>query len=191
MKKLGLVVAVSAAMGLATTTVKAAETSPSFDYVAGSYVNLDAMGTHIGGAQVDYSKTFNENFFAYGSANHLTKSSLNADTTNVAAGIGYKVDIAPSTSLYGVAALAYSRISVMGLRDNDTGYLLNAGIRHALTSNFEVDAYVQHLDVFSGSDQTYTVGGKYYLSPEWAVQAGYSYLDSDNDALTFGVSYNF
>jgi hypothetical protein len=55
MKKLGLVVALSAIMGLTSTASLAAETSPSFDFVTGSYTNLDADGVSIGGAQVEYS----------------------------------------------------------------------------------------------------------------------------------------
>ncbi|SDB18975.1 hypothetical protein SAMN02927930_00746 [Pseudidiomarina indica] len=189
MKKLGLIAALSAVMGLTSTAVLAAESQPSFDYMSASYLNADVSDIHVGGAKIDYSQSFNDKIFGYAQASFLTKGDL--DNIQAVVGFGYKHAIAPATALYGVIGVAHDRIELGSLSDSDTGYTALAGVRHAFNNKFELDAHIQHLDVWDESDQSYVVGGKYYLNPSWALQANYSYIDSDTSMLSFGVSYNF
>lgn len=105
--------------------------------------------------------------------------------------MGYKFDVAQSTSLYGVLAIAYDDVGFGNLSESDTGYLVNAGVRHAFGKSFEIDAYVQHVDIWGDTDQSYTLSGKYYINSAWAVQAGYTHVDGDNSLMTIGASYNF
>lgn len=189
MKKLGLVVALSAVIGLASTASMAAETSPSFDFVTGSYINLDADGTHIGGAQIDYSQSFGENFFGYGFGRYLSKGDI--DNTSLAVGLGYKHHIGSSTAVYGVLGFAYDDVSWGSMGESDTGYIVSAGVRHVIGKAFEIDVNVQHVDLWDDTEQNYTVSGKYYINPVWAVQAGYTYVDGDNSLMSLGLSYNF
>lgn len=188
MKKIGLVVALSAALGLASP-VALAESTPSFDFVSGAYVNLDADGTHVGGAQFDFSQTFDDNWFGYGFVRNLSKGDV--DNTSAAAGVGYRHYTSGSTALYGILGLAYDKIGVGNLSESDTGLAVNAGVRHSLSESFEIDAYIQHVNIWDDSGESYTVSGKYYFGPTMAFQVGYTHGDSDVSMTFVGFSYNF
>lgn len=188
MKKLGLVVALTAAFGL-TSTAALADAAPSFDYLSADYVNLDANGTHVGGAQLEYSKSFSDNWFGYSFGRYFSKGEL--DNTSLGLGIGYKYNVSNATALYGIAGLAYDEVSWGNLSESETGYVVNAGVRSALTDLFELDAYVQHVDIWDETEQNYTLQGKYFVSPQWALQAGYTHVDSDNSITFVGFSFEF
>lgn len=188
MKKLGLAVALSAAFGL-TSTATLANNAPSFDYVSGAYVNLDADGTHIGGGQLEYSQSFSDIWFGYSFARHFTKGEL--DNTSLGLGIGYKYGISDATALYGIAGLVYDEVTWGSLSESETGYAINAGVRHALTDLFEIDAHIQHVDIWEDTEQNYTLSGKYFFNPAWAIQAGYTHVDSDDSVTFIGLSYEF
>ncbi|MDX1706872.1 outer membrane beta-barrel protein [Pseudidiomarina sp.] len=189
MKKLGLLVAMTAALAV-TSTAALAKNAPSFDFVSGSYVNVDVDGTHVGGMQFDFSKSLNENWFGTAFARHLSKGEL--DNTSFAAGFGYKHNLSESTALYGILALVYDDVDAGSLmNDSDTGYGVSAGVRHNFGNSFELDANIQHVDIWEDTEQNYTLSGKYYFTSEWAVKAGYTHVDSDVSMTFVGFSYEF
>lgn len=185
---------------------------PNFDYVGGSYVKVDVLDESIDGFAVDFEKSLTESFF-FGA--EYTDASDNVDV-NVgdveAAGVdlsadllhvnaGYKFFNNGRTVVYGSAgysrAEATSDISFVdgeltdSYLESESGWNAQVGVRSRLTTNFEVDANVRHIDIADDSDQAYSATGRYFLGDNFSVFAKYTHIDSDLSYAGVGASFHF
>ena len=72
---------------------------------------------------------------------------------------------------------------------SESGFSLSAGGRGYLSPEFEVRAFVRHVDI-SDSDTFIELGGDYFLNSNASI--GFTLdVSSDSDALTFGGRYYF
>jgi len=136
------------------------------------------------GIEFGGSYRFNGKFYGLASFQDLDVGPGNGSIEFLEIGGGYiyphkKVDM----------ALEFSLIDADFGGNSENGFSLAAGGRSYLSPEFEVRAYVKHVDV-NNSDTFIEFGGDYFLNNN--VSIGFT-LDvaSDSDALTFGGRYYF
>lgn len=81
--------------------------------------------------------------------------------------------------------------------NNDVdGWGFGAGLRHMLTDQFELNgminwtrASVDHVSNGDSTDVSWTVGGRYLVTP--AISTGVTYTDGDNGVVAIDLRYQF
>ncbi len=164
----------------------------SYNYVEAGYVTGDADGTDFDGFRVKISGKVADAFYLFGSYGALeTDTSPAVESDTITAGLGWRHALGKATDFTAEAAFVNADVEVSGFgSDDDSGYGLGVGIRHLITSQFEVGGNVDYVDIFEDDTTTFTVSGLFHVTP--ALSAGISYsTDDDVDAWTFGGRFNF
>lgn len=180
-----LMLAISALAALAPGAAGGQELD--YTYVEASYLNLDleaGPGTIDGdGLGLTGSLLLQERFFVfadYGRANF----ERGIDTSGYDLGFGHRWPLQPRLDAYAELAWVHSRIETDFASADDDGYAADVGLRSRLGDKVELQGAITYVDV-GGSDTSLRLGGRYYLTDEIAIGAGY---EVNNDGGGWNVS---
>ena len=182
---------VSAAALLTLPGVGMAEfnyTSAEFNYVLDVEIDdtsLDGDGFSLGG-----SFTIADGFYLGGSyEDYDLDAGWDGELLELGGGYFHPID----DDLDFVATLSILDVEV-SRRDtsfDDDGLKLGGGVRARLADAVEVDAMLEYVDMDEGdSDMGIALRGRYYISPEFAVQAEASF-GTDFEVLGIGIRGEF
>ena len=203
MKTIFKISAIAAVMATAMgTTAAYAQQAPSFDKLGVSYISYDLDGETLNGAGAHLNMSINPEWFF--SAEYIYASddynaggfSVDAESASLYGNIGYKFYNMGNTVGYVAGGLVYNDAEVRSsgfgnYSEDDTGWNAQVGLRSRLTNDIEVDANVRHVDIYDGSDQEWTVAGRYFITQEFSLGAGYTLIDSDNSYMALTGSFHF
>ncbi|WP_417658827.1 porin family protein [Pseudidiomarina sp.] len=203
MKTLFKVSTIAAVMATAMgTTAAHAQQAPSFDKLGVSYISYDLDGETLNGAGAHLNMSINPDWFF--SAEYIYASddynaggfAVDVESASLYGNVGYKFYNMGNTVGYVAGGLVYNDAEVKSsgfgnYSEDDTGWNAQIGLRSRLTNDIEVDANVRHVDIYDDSDQEWTVSGRYFITQEFSLGAGYTLIDSDNSYLALTGSFHF
>ena len=190
------------ALSACPLTVAAETTSPSFDYINGSFVSNKFDDETLNGAGLEFSRSFNQNWFFMANIASASDSmndggvDFDLDLNTMGASVGYKFFNNNNATAYAFAGLVYAEAEVAAsgfgsASVDDTGYNVGVGYRIRTSENFELDGRVEGIRLMDETDVQFSARGSYFFAPQWAATAGFSLIDSDSSSFSFGVSYHF
>lgn len=177
-------------------------TSPSFDYVNGSFVSNKFDAETLTGVGAEFSRSFNNDWFFMANIAASSDSmsdggvDFDLDLTTMGASVGYQFFKNDNAIAYAFAGLVYAEAEVAAsgfgsASVDDTGYNAGVGYRIRTSENFELDGRVEGIRLMDETDLQFSARGSYFFAPQWAATAGFSMVDSDNSSFSLGVSYHF
>jgi hypothetical protein len=163
----------------------------SYSNVEASYVSLNLKGTSADadGFGISGSYEFTDNFSVFAGYNDLdVDGGGSIKQTNI--GLGFNWPINDKLDI--TSGLSYEDVDFGGGFDAN-GYGLQVGLRGRVADAFEVTANVKYTDLGSGFDEqtTFTVGGRYYFTPNFAAGIDFSDEDDLGSAWRIAVRYDF
>lgn len=149
-------------------------------------VNIDGEGFALSGA-VEFGPTLH----GFGSVRTVDfEQGVDADWLTL--GMGFNTALAPALDL--VAGVSYERLKVSLAgegSEKEEGIGLNAGLRGRAGNNLELFAGLKYVNYGHGlDDTTINVGGRYYVTPKFALGLSYSEND-DGDSWFVALRYDF
>lgn len=153
----------------------------SYSYVEGGYVNTDIEGTGTNtdadGFAIGGSGAIHPNFHVFGNYANQEIDGTNIDFDQWRVGVGYNQEISPKLDL--VTRVAYEKFDAGSGFDFD-GYSVEAGVRGALTPNFEGYALAgyEDSDEFDG-DFYGRVGAQVKFNQTWGLTGEVKLADGD------------
>jgi hypothetical protein len=171
----------------------------SYSYVDLNWVNVDVDDSSLGinesadGFGLRGSFGFAENFFGFAEYRTVEGdiSGTDFDIDQLAVGLGGRYGISDNVDLVGRLGYTEVDVAVSGFGSADAdGYLVSAGLRGELTDGFELEGHVIHTDLGSqgGDDTSFAVGGRYFFTENFAVDAGF---ESGDDLEIWHVGARF
>ncbi|MDT7526153.1 hypothetical protein NOG12_08695 [Pseudidiomarina sp. GXY010] len=167
--------------------------APSFDFLSAGFASGKWGDDWANGAIVGASFMLTDAWFGYLNADR--ESLDDASMTTLNAGLGYAHSYRQNTVIYGGFGFIQGRIDWGDQADaigavTESGYELNVGVRHRVNQQLELDARFGHVDLGAG-DQNLRLLGRYYVNQRWAVELGYTFVNSDSALAQVGFSYHF
>ena len=171
-------------LALTLTTAVAAE-GVSYNYVEGGYIATDTDFGDADGWAINGSGAIAPNFHLFGGysgqkTDDFTFGSTRFDGIDVdqwRAGIGSNHEISPMADL--VTRVAYEKAEFEGGGSVD-GYSVEAGVRGALTPNFEGYALAGYEDGSDFDGDFYgRVGAQVKFNPTWGLSGDVKFADGD------------
>lgn len=172
-----------AAMAVGASTTAAAQSASGFSYnlIEGAIIS----GDDYDGFGVNGSFSVAPEFHVLGSIDSVELDG-GADGSLLSAGLGYNRAI--NNVLDIVATGSLKRAKFDGV-DGEIGFGLGVGLRGRLFDQLELHGGLEYVDIYD-SDTTLRIGGRYYVTPNFA--AGLDLSDDDSgSALRFAVRYDF
>ena len=186
MKKL-LLCAVFLAPQVATAQSKLTNAvDVSYSYADLRFVNVDRNGGD--GFRVSGSWEADPNWLLVGSITALDYNN-NVDTTLLEIGGGYVWHYTDQFDLVSTLRLVRSEVDIPGSNTDDSGFALSAGARGLLAPQFEIRAFVNHINL-DNSDTYLELAGDYYLTEQFSAGISLEFA-GDNDAFTIGARWYF
>ncbi len=190
----------AAAMVGAPLTVFAQELS--YNYVEAGYVTAepDEGDVDFDGFRIKVSGQISDPVYVFASYGSLESDSFGpanttSESTNIVAGLGFRLPLTPVTDLNLEAAYVYAETELKNAgafsgEDDDSGYGLGIGLRHLFLPQLEGGIKVDYVDVFDDDDTTVTFSGLFHVTTALSLGVAYS-TSSDADGWTFGGRFNF
>ena len=156
----------------------------SYNYVEGGYVrtdiensgtNNDADGWSLGG-----SGAIAPNFHIFGNYSKQSISDTDVDLNNLRVGVGYNRELTPKMDL--LTRVAYERYDFDSSYGNykSDGYSVEAGVRGAITNNFEGYALAGYEDAEDFDGDFYgKLGAQVKFNPMWGINGEVKFADGD------------
>ncbi len=175
-----------------------AQSSPfSYSYIQAGYgsgtvdvagVSLNTSGTSLAASVATSETTFLTGSFGSGT---VKVGGVSLDLDDWSIGFGGRMPVSTTTDLVGSVSYLSNTLSYNGSWIRETGYGLNAGVRHSLGEMLELGAGAGL--AITGSDRVQTtsfnIGGRFKLSKGFSIGGGY--VAAKNDASTssgFGIN---
>ena len=110
--------------------------------------------------------------------------------------VGYHADISDATDLLAEIGLFNSnvdgKIGATKFNRDNSGYTLALGVRHRLQDNIELNARFEHRNSDDVTDNTFTLGSRYYFNPTWSVGLDFNTgADDGSESITGDVRWQF
>lgn len=177
-----------------------AEQAPHWDSISLSYNFVDLDGLDLSGPGLSGSKLLNENVFVAASYSHvsdevqLTNDKVDIDVDTWSIGIGWRHGLSATTDLYGLLSYeeAEAELSTSNFSLNSSGenLTLRGGLRSMVTDRVELSGALGVQTDSGSSEAILEVGGRYYLTEQTAIGAGYVRADDVNQAA-LSLSFDF
>jgi hypothetical protein len=183
-----IVVSLAVALALAPLAVSAA--SPSYNYVDIGYASVDLDdGPSLDGYGLDASIALNDNFHLVAGYAEVSKSPVTLTTGTV--GLGYNYAMTGTTDLVARVAWVNARLKASGLGSaSDDGWSAQAGARSMLTEQFELNGFINYVDVFDDSETSLEFGGVYHFTEVVGLGASVDFAD-DATSWFVGLRLSF
>ncbi len=186
---------------MAVSEATLADAGPRYTYLTAGYVNtevddeglfgedLDGDGFGIGGS-VAVTDMFH--LFAGYSMSELDVLGVDVDYDILNVGLGVNYPLAKTIDLVGRVSYVDVELGVDGFGSEDeSGYGLSAGARAMVTEQFELNGFVNYIDLGSGADDTsISFGALYSFTEMFAAGIGAEFGD-DVRAFSVGVRLYF
>jgi hypothetical protein len=161
----------------------------SYNNIEASYVSLDLKGTNADadGLGLSGSYGFNEMLNVFGGYENADVDGPGS-IKHLNLGLGLHWALNPNLDL--TSGLSYESVDT---GPNASGYGLAAGLRGRLGESFELTGGVKYYDLNKGwkSQTTFTVGGRYYFTPAFALGADFSDQDDLGKSWRLALRYDF
>jgi hypothetical protein len=121
---------------------------------------------------------------------------VNVGYNTLVAGAGLNFDVSETVDLIGQLAYVDAEVDVSvpgfgSASEDESGYGLAFGVRGMVSPEFELNAWINYVDLGDdASDTTFSFGGVYNFSPVFALQAGMSFGD-DVNSIGVGARISF
>lgn len=159
----------------------------SYTYVEGGYAATNTDGGDADGFAINGSGAIHPNFHVFGGYSNQEIEDTDIDFDQWKVGLGYNHQIAPNADL--VTRVAYEKFDagsdVFGNDLEADGYSVEAGVRGALTPNFEGYAFAGYedgddLDGASRDGEFYgRLGALVKFNQTWGVNGDVKFVDGD------------
>ncbi|MFK8054110.1 MAG: outer membrane beta-barrel protein [Woeseiaceae bacterium] len=161
-----------------------------YDYVEVRYVDaeLDNVSADGDGILIGGSYSLTDEWLLVGSYRDLGFD-FGIDASLLEVGAGYIVPTETAFDILGYARLVRSKAEAGGFEDSENGFSVSVGARGMINNDFEVRAFLNHIDV-DDSDTFLEFAGDYYINRQFAVGASIE-LGGDADVFTIGGRFFF
>ena len=175
----------AAVPALTLSTAAVAAEGLSYTYVEAGYIATDTDAGDADGWAINGSGAIAPNFHIFGGFSGQKTDAFNVgptrfdgvDVNQWRAGIGYNHEISPMADL--VTRVAYEKAEVEGGGSAD-GYSVEAGVRGALTPNFEGYALAGYEDGADFDGDFYgRLGAQVKFNPTWGLSGDVKFADGD------------
>jgi hypothetical protein len=165
----------------------------SYSNLEASYVStgIDSLGLDGDGFAIGASFEFAPRIFGYTSINDLDyDSGSGVSTSAITLGLGASWRLGSDLDLVSGVSYEHLKLKVKGLgSSSDSGIGVNVGLRGRFGANFEYTPNLKYTDLGHGiNDFTWTLGTRYYFSPNFA--AGIDLSDND-DGTTWNIAVRY
>ncbi len=184
--------AITLAAGLTVNAV--ADDGMSYSFIEAAYIDteIDDGPIDVDGDGFGLKGSLELGEIAFVTASYGTQDfDLSVDLDQWSVGVGGHLPIAENIDLVGTLSYIDAEIDTPFGDADDDGYGAGVGIRARLAEQFEVEGGINYVDLDdSGDDTSFALGGRYYISPEFAVGAGFQ-IGDDVTAWNIGVRVEF
>ena len=121
---------------------------------------------------------------------------VNVGYSTLAAGAGMNFEISETVDFVGQLAYVDAEVDVSvpgfgSASEDESGYGLGVGVRGMVNEDFELNAWVNYVDLGDdASDTAFSFGGVYNFTPVFALQAVFSFGD-DVNSIGVGARLSF
>jgi hypothetical protein len=188
---------IGAISSIASFSVTAEEAGLSYTYAGIGYETGDIADIDFSGFGIYGSKALNESFFLTGSYLSIESDDQFTDglvtddieATGFTFGVGFHTPINSTVDF--VSTLSYSDVEVEFADESEdgNGYIIATGVRALPTDVLELSAFIDYADIEDGSETGYSLGARYFTTPDISLGLGYGSSD-DFDAITFDVRFD-
>lgn len=157
----------------------------SYNYIQGGYIATDADVSDADGWAIGGSGAIAPNFHVFGDYSRQTTDDFNFGAIRykgvrieqMRLGVGYNHEISPNADL--LTRVAYER-SEDEFDNSLNGYSVEAGVRGAMTSNFEGYALAGYEDGSDYKGEFYgRLGAQVKFNPSWGLSGDVKFVDGD------------
>ena len=149
----------------------------SYNYVEGGYVATNTDGADADGWGFNGSAALNQNFHLFGSFANQDVKDFDADFDQWRFGVGYNHEISPNADL--LTRVAYEQFDAGDNLEAD-GYSVEAGVRGAMTPNFEGYALAGYEDGQDFDGDFYgRLGAQVKFNPNWGISGDVKFAEGD------------
>lgn len=171
------------ALAVAAPFTLAAE--PSYNYLEGSYLNVDG---DLDGFGVAGSAAVSPNLHLYGEFDQAEDGPLETRTALVALGLNH--GLSDTTDFVGRVGWAKGWVELDPILDaDDDGIMAEVGVRSALSPSFEVNGFLRHVDV-ADADPSLSIGGVFGMTPALGISGDVEFTEDDT-MYRVGLRYSF
>ena len=182
---------------IASFSLTAEESALSYTYAGIGYETGDIADIDFSGFGIYGSKALNESFFITGSYLSIESDDQFTDgfvtdeieATGFNLGIGFHTPINSTVDFVSTLSYADAEVEFADDSEDGNGYILAAGVRALPSDVLELSAFIDYADVDGGSETGYSLGARYFTTPDILLGLGYGSSD-DFDALTFDVRFD-
>ncbi|WP_133501653.1 Ax21 family protein [Cognatilysobacter terrigena] len=165
----------------------------SYNYVEGGYTRVDASNTgsnnDADGWALNGSGAINPNFHVFGGYSKVNISDTDIDLDQWRVGVGYNREINPKLDL--VTRVAYEKFDA-GQGVDGNGYSAEAGVRGAISPNFEAYAMAGYEDYQDFDGDFYgRVGAQVKFNPTWGINADVKFANGGDAQWFVGPRISF
>jgi|TARA_B110000208_G_C11591831_1_gene366582 hypothetical protein len=188
---------IGAISSIASFSVAAEETALSYTYAGIGYETGDIADIDFSGFGIYGSKALNESFFITGSylsiesddqfTDGLVTDDIEATGFNI--GVGFHTPINSTVDFVSTLSYSDAEVEFADISEDGNGYVLAAGVRALPSDVLELSAFIDYADVDDGSETGYSLGARYFATPDVSLGLGYGSSD-DFDAITFDVRFD-
>ncbi len=169
----------------------------SYNYIQGTYISttidLNIVEIDADGFAISGSFAVNNNLAlttSFGSTSYDRFVGIDLDTSELSFGFIAHAEISKNTDLFGGISIINSEIEVTdGFSTNsidDTGNVLNLGIRSMASDKFELNFLLIRTDVFDETDTAFSFGAQFYANEILSI--GANYITADNiESVVFNI----
>ena len=182
---------------IASFSLTAEESALSYTYTGIGYETGDIADIDFSGFGIYGSKALNESFFITGSYLSIESDDQFTDgfvtdeieATGFNLGIGFHTPINSTVDFVSTLSYADAEVEFADDSEDGNGYILAAGVRALPSDVLELSAFIDYADVDGGSETGYSLGARYFTTPDISLGLGYGSSD-DFDAITFDVRFD-
>jgi len=182
---------------IASFSLTAEESALSYTYAGIGYETGDIADIDFSGFGIYGSKALNESFFITGSYLSIESDDQFIDgfvtdeieATGFNLGIGFHTPINSTVDFVSTLSYADAEVEFADDSEDGNGYILAAGVRALPSDVLELSAFIDYADVDGGSETGYSLGARYFTTPDISLGLGYGSSD-DFDAITFDVRFD-
>lgn len=188
---------IGAISSIASFSLNAEETALSYTYAGIGYETGDIADIDFSGFGIYGSKALNESFFLTGSylsiesddqfTDGLVTDDIEATGFNI--GVGFHTPINSTVDFVSTLSYSDAEVEFADISEDGNGYVLAAGVRALPSDVLELSAFIDYADVDDGSETGYSLGARYFATPDVSLGLGYGSSD-DFDAITFDVRFD-
>ena len=188
---------IAAISSIASFSVTAEEADLSYTHVGIGYETGDIADVDFSGFGIYGSTALNDSFFLTGSYlsiesdDDLTDgfSVDKAEATGFSVGVGFHTPINATVDFVSILSYADAEIEFADESEDGNGYVIAAGVRALPSDVLELSAFIDYADIEDGSETGYSLGARYFATPDVSLGLGYGSSD-DFDAITFDVRFD-